>query len=1098
MRHCLARASLCALFLPIAVACAQGGAAAPNVAAKAAAAVEPTFSQEPVVLRDARLVVQYHADGTGTRTESQSFLVQSEAAVRNLGVVSLLYASASDTADFVYLRVRHPDGSTVDTPLTDVQEQTPPVTQQAPSYSDLRLKQLPVRGLRVGDTVEWQTRSTTTKPQAPNQFWGSVPFVRNAVTLNQQVELRVPAGLHVTVWTNPADHLAPQRVAEGQEDVYRWQWRSLKPTVGKEAEDATKARESKPLTPEEELDETEGRLPDIAYTTFPDWAAVGAWYRGLLADRVQPDAAIRAKVAEITAHSATEADKVRAVYDFVASNIRYVGVSLGVGWYQPHAASAVLQNQYGDCKDKHTLLAAMLSVLGVQPDAVLIGAGIRFNPAVPYPGAFNHLMTRLPLDGKPVWVDTTSEVAAFRVLTPPTRDKDALVVPLTGTASIQRTPAGYPFAPYNSMEVKGSLNKELTSDSEVVYTLHDDYELGLRIGLRQLSPAQYPEGIQHMMQFYGFGGTTSDPVVENLNNQEKPLIIRFHYHREHGEDWGKDRITTIFGPTGVPMVDDKKPPNSSIQLGVPHIGTSTVDMQLPEGWTAELPEAVHQQMPEVRIDTTYRLDGRTLHAERKTTVLTEKIPARDWPEYHAWYSKANAGDVPYVQLVAPGSHSASGPMLSEVQLAVPTPQAAAKPKPKTQAERMAEAARLVGSASDKLRENDVDGAEQDLKAAQELNPNQEALWGDLGVVAARRQDQTEAMKDYRKEIELYPKSDFAWRNILEMQMQTNFSAAAATAREWAAASPDVLEPRASLLRALWAAEKNTDALTAAKEAAAALPGQVRESNEFQLLLGEAQVRGGQPTAGAETLSHLIQGDSTPAQQNDADYELAKAKQQLPVAERIQREVLNKVGAETLAWTGNESPQTIGQVSSLLTAAWDTMGWILYQEGKFAEAEGYVQAAWRNRPKPEVGEHLGDILAALHRTADADRAYALAEFVGHNAVGVAGSLTTKVTAGKDRIGEEMGRTTRAELLKAQRTFPLPGVTDLKGEAIFALLFTRDSVVSAKPTTGGATHEQEAAVRQAKLAALFPPGESAAILQPVALNCKDKACSVELLP
>ena len=171
------------------------------------------------MLRDARLVVQYNADGTGTRTETQAFTVQSEAALRNFGVVGLLYASASQTAEFVYVRARHPDGTTVDTPLTEVQDQTPPVTQQAPFYSDIKQKQIPVRGLQVGDTVEWETRITVTKPEAGNQFWGAVPFVRDLVTLNQSVELRLPAHTAVHVWTTPANNDSPKQTKEGTETV---------------------------------------------------------------------------------------------------------------------------------------------------------------------------------------------------------------------------------------------------------------------------------------------------------------------------------------------------------------------------------------------------------------------------------------------------------------------------------------------------------------------------------------------------------------------------------------------------------------------------------------------------------------------------------------------------------------------------------------------------------------------------------------------------------------------------------------------------------------------------------------------------------------
>ena len=102
----------------------------------------------------------------------------------------------------------------------------------------------------------------------------------------------------------------------------------------------------------------------MAWTSFKSWEAVGAWYRGLESSRAVPDDEIKAKVALLIAGKATDEDKVKAVYAYVATQIRYIGVAFGVGRFQPHEAVDVLHNQYGDCKDKATLLAAMLAVAG--------------------------------------------------------------------------------------------------------------------------------------------------------------------------------------------------------------------------------------------------------------------------------------------------------------------------------------------------------------------------------------------------------------------------------------------------------------------------------------------------------------------------------------------------------------------------------------------------------------------------------------------------------------------------------------------------------------------------------------------------------------
>jgi transglutaminase-like putative cysteine protease len=114
-------------------------------------------------------------------------------------------------------------------------------------------------------------------------------------------------------------------------------------------------------------------------TTFHNWADVGSWYRALSADRVVVTPAVKAKADELVRGKQTDEEKISAIYSYVSTQIRYISVSFGIGRYQPHNADRVLENQYGDCKDKHTLLATMLKAEGIEgvpcADRVGIEAG---------------------------------------------------------------------------------------------------------------------------------------------------------------------------------------------------------------------------------------------------------------------------------------------------------------------------------------------------------------------------------------------------------------------------------------------------------------------------------------------------------------------------------------------------------------------------------------------------------------------------------------------------------------------------------------------------------------------------------------------------
>ncbi|HKF52147.1 MAG TPA: DUF3857 and transglutaminase domain-containing protein [Candidatus Acidoferrales bacterium] len=94
------------------------------------------------------------------------------------------------------------------------------------------------------------------------------------------------------------------------------------------------------------------------------WHDLGLWYSGLSASRRDVTPEISAEVASLTAQAKTPLEKIEAITSYMQRHIRYVAIEIGIGGFQPHAAADVFKNQYGDCKDKATLLSAMLKAAG--------------------------------------------------------------------------------------------------------------------------------------------------------------------------------------------------------------------------------------------------------------------------------------------------------------------------------------------------------------------------------------------------------------------------------------------------------------------------------------------------------------------------------------------------------------------------------------------------------------------------------------------------------------------------------------------------------------------------------------------------------------
>jgi hypothetical protein len=142
-----------------------------------------------------------------------------------------------------------------------------------------------------------------------------------------------------------------------------------------------------------------GSTPDP--NAFATWSDMGRWYSALADQRLDASDSMKRQVATLTEAQPEPAVKMRAIAQFLQSQIRYVAVELGIGSWQPHAAADVFTNRYGDCKDKATLAIAMLKQLGIDSYYVIIntkrGAVGSDEPAH---NGFNHVIVAIPLTDK--------------------------------------------------------------------------------------------------------------------------------------------------------------------------------------------------------------------------------------------------------------------------------------------------------------------------------------------------------------------------------------------------------------------------------------------------------------------------------------------------------------------------------------------------------------------------------------------------------------------------------------------------------------------------------------------------------------------------
>ena len=176
----------------------------------------------------------------------------------------------------------------------------------------------------------------------------------------------------------------------------------------------------------------------VSVSTYTSWEALGAWYEALVAPQLALDAELKALAAELTRDAKDERDKVRRLYEYVVSSTRYVGIELGIHGWKPYPVSEVHRRKYGDCKDKASLLVALLREAGVPANLALVRTANLGDIAADPPSMliFNHAIAYVPsLD---LFLDGTAEQSGVGELPPLDQGAISLIIGAHGAHPASR------------------------------------------------------------------------------------------------------------------------------------------------------------------------------------------------------------------------------------------------------------------------------------------------------------------------------------------------------------------------------------------------------------------------------------------------------------------------------------------------------------------------------------------------------------------------------------------------------------------------------------------------------------------------------------
>lgn len=713
--------------------------------------------------------------------------------------------------------------------------------------------------------------------------------------------------------------------------------------------------------------------------------------------QVTPEIAAKAK--ELTAGQTDAPAKVKAIAGYVATNIRYVGIELGIGRYQPHLASEVMANAYGDCKDKHTLLAAMLQAVGVKTEPALISSRLELDRSVPTVSVFDHVITAVEIAGKREFIDTTGEVYPYGYLPQRLRDKDTLLA--TQTATFVRTPSDSPIANAESFDIDAALSADGVLTGKVRREVHGDSEVVVRSVFRKVPPAQWKQVVQNLSAYSGFGGTVDNVKVTTPEDLQTPFAVSYDYERKDYAGFREGYTSPALPPMLLMNPEDLDKRKQPVVLSIGKVeGTSRIKM--PPGASLHAPESKDLVEDFAEYHALYRFDDGVLYAKRTLVVKQGMVPPARFVVFRRFLQDVQDD------------------RSNQMALSVPFKNADT-------------AAALFEAARGAYQRGDTQEGVRKSKQLVDKYPDHPGGWALLGSGYAMLSEFDKAIDALHKEVEQHPDTSvMVYRQLAQLYAMTSRQKEATVLwQKYLTTHPDD-EQAIGVVGGMLVGEKRyPEALELFQNAVKKSP----ENGRFHYGLGMSFLGMKEPDKAFASFKKCVELDG--GARNDSAYALIEANAHLDEALAWAEEAVKQLEENTakidLADVRDENLR--GMQS--LAAFWDTLGWGYHVKGDDAKAEKFLKAAWTLAQSPVMGEHLSTVQRKLGRVALADETKRLAEAAKPTPI-----FDPKKTAEARRF---MAGSDGRNSLSRMRDYPLTGLPKgIGGSVEVYVLFTKGNV------------------------------------------------------
>ena len=383
----------------------------------------------------------------------------------------------------------------------------------------------------------------------------------------------------------------------------------------------------------------------LLLSTSPNWEAKSMWFYGVNEDygsfTTTPE--LKKKVRELLVGAKSEEDTIAILTHWVADNMRYSGISMGEGeGYTLHNATMNFTDRCGVCKDKASLLIAMLRTAGFNAYAAMTMAGERIDriPA----DQFNHSVTVVQRrNGRyqlldPTWVPNVRELWSSA------EQQQGYLMGLPKGADLAETPVSAPENHYVRITGKSELLADGTLVGEFTIAAEGQSDAAVR-SVFSARRSEWRRNVEmELTRVVPQAQITSVTYTDNDTYLKQPVKMTYKY-RIPGYALVSDKeliftpllakgvFSRAMGHLGVNVKEEKRlypfKDRCSRLLEVKET------VKLPSGFTSQspLPERKKVDGKSVTYDGGYTLQGNSLTFEQKASYGKRVYEASDWSDF---------------------------------------------------------------------------------------------------------------------------------------------------------------------------------------------------------------------------------------------------------------------------------------------------------------------------------------------------------------------------------------------------------------------------------------------------------------------------------